>query len=580
MILDKINEPSDIKNFNIDELKKVCEEIREAILYRNSEIGGHVGPNLGIVETAVALHYVFKSPYDKIVWDVSHQCYPHKILTGRKEGFLSKEGIKKISGYTNQDESEHDFFKIGHTSTSVSLALGLAKGRDLLGLKSNVIAVLGDGSLSGGEALEGLNNASVLNKNFIIVLNDNEMSIAENHGGLYYNLRELRKTNGLSSSNMFKALGFEYLYVENGNDLEDLIEAFNKVKDTNKPVVVHIHTQKGKGYRFAEANKERWHWSVAFDKESGEPKFSFEGENYADITYEFLKDKINKDKKVVIVNAGTPGVFGLNEERRKALGDNYVDVGIAEGHAVAFSSGLAKSGCKPVYMVMSSFVQRTYDQLSQDLALNENPAVILTYWGGISGADMTHLCTFDISMISNIPNIVYLAPTSVEEYLAMLEWGVEQNERSVVIRVPREIVHEEKVLDDFGILNKYKVVNEGSKVAIIAEGSFLELGKKVCDELKKHDIMATLINPRYLTGIDVELLDDLIEKHEVVATLEDGELDGGFGEKIARFYGDKSMKVLNFGSKKEFTDKVNLQELYERYHLTPEMIVSDIMKLI
>ena len=578
MILDKICGPHDVKKLNLDELKAVCKEIRDAILYRNSVIGGHVAPNLGIVETAVALHYVFESPKDKIVWDVSHQCYPHKILTGRKEGFLSEEGIGKISGYTNQDESEHDFFKIGHTSTAVSLALGLAKGRDLRKEKSNVIAVLGDGSLSGGEALEGLNNASVLNSNFIVVLNDNEMSIAENHGGLYTNLRELRKTKGESSSNMFKALGFDYLYVEDGNSLEDMIEVFKKVKDTKKPTVVHIHTIKGKGYKFAEENKERWHWNVPFDIESGEAKVSFDGENYADITYEFLKEKIDKDKSVVIVNAGTPGVFGLNAQRRNELGDNYVDVGIAEGHAVAFSSGLAKSGCKPVYMVMSSFVQRTYDQLSQDLALNENPAVILTYWGGISGADMTHLCTFDIPLISNIPNIVYLAPTSVEEYLAMLDWGIEQKERSVVIRVPRDIVHEEKVVENFGNLNKYKVVKEGSKVAIIAEGSFLVLGKKVCEELKNHNIDATLINPRYLTGIDEELLTKLEENHDLVATLEDGEVDGGFGEKIARFYGVKSMKVLNFGAKKEFTDKVSINELYERYHLTYKLVVDDIVK--
>ena len=578
MILDKICGPHDVKKLNLDELKAVCKEIRDAILYRNSVIGGHVAPNLGIVETAVALHYVFESPKDKIVWDVSHQCYPHKILTGRKEGFLSEEGIGKISGYTNQDESEHDFFKIGHTSTAVSLALGLAKGRDLRKEKSNVIAVLGDGSLSGGEALEGLNNASVLNSNFIVVLNDNEMSIAENHGGLYTNLRELRKTKGESSSNMFKALGFDYLYVEDGNSLEDMIEVFKKVKDTKKPTVVHIHTIKGKGYKFAEENKERWHWNVPFDIESGEAKVSFDGENYADITYEFLKEKIDKDKSVVIVNAGTPGVFGLNAQRRNELGDNYVDVGIAEGHAVAFSSGLAKSGCKPVYMVMSSFVQRTYDQLSQDLALNENPAVILTYWGGISGADMTHLCTFDIPLISNIPNIVYLAPTSVEEYLAMLDWGIEQKERSVVIRVPRDIVHEEKVVEDFGNLNKYKVVKEGSKVAIVAEGSFLVLGKKVCEELKNHNIDATLINPRYLTGIDEELLTKLEENHDLVATLEDGEIDGGFGEKIARFYGVKAMKVLNFGAKKEFTDKVSINELYERYHLTYKLVVDDIVK--
>lgn len=576
--IEKISSPNDIKDLPFNELTTLAQEIRDAILNRDSLIGGHVGPNLGIVEVAIALHKVFNSPTDKIVWDVSHQCYPHKILTGRQAGFLTEQGMKDISGYTNQDESEHDHFKIGHTSTAVSLATGLAKARDLKGENHNVIAILGDGSLSGGEALEGLSNAAVLNSNIIIILNDNEMSIAENHGGLYTNLRALRNTNGNAPDNLFKALGFEYHYAPDGNNLEEMLHLFEKVKGTNRPTLLHIHTKKGKGYSFAEENKERWHWSVPFNIKDGESKFNFEGENYNDITYNFLSKKIKEDNSVVIVNAGTPGVFGLTPDRRQELGKNYVDVGIAEEHAVAFSSALAKGGCKPVFMVMSSFIQRTYDQLSQDLALNQNPAVILVAWGGISGADMTHLCTFDIPLISNIPNIVYLAPQTKEEYLSMLDWALEQKEHPVVIRMPKEVISTPYEPFNYARLNTYQVQEMGDTVAIIAAGSFYQLGKEVSSLLKEKGITPTLINPRYLTGVDEALLTQLKEKHQLVITLEDGELDGGFGEKIARFYGSSNIKTLCFGAQKEFTDRVPLDELYKRYHLTPTQIVDDILK--
>lgn len=577
--LEKINSPQDVKKLEIGEMKELAGEIRAAVLNRDSTVGGHVGPNLGIVEATIALHYVFNSPKDKIVFDVSHQCYPHKLLTGRKEGFLSAEGMFKISGYTNPDESEHDFFKVGHTSTSVSLACGLAKARDLKGERHNVIAVIGDGSLSGGEALEGLSNAAVLGSNIIIVINDNEMSIAENHGGLYTNLRYLRETKGMAECNMFKALGFDYRYVEDGNSVQDLIEIFTQVKDTSHPTVIHVHTLKGKGYAPAEENKEKWHWNMPFDIDSGAAKVDFSGENYNDITYDYLAEKISKDKKVVVVNAGTPGAVGLNAERRAKLGDNFVDVGIAEEHAVAFSSALAKGGCKPVYMVLSSFVQRTYDQLSQDLAINNSPAVILVSWAGISGADVTHLGCFDIAMISNIPNIVYLAPSSKEEYLAMLDWGIEQNEHPVVIRVPSAVCHAPVPVDkDYSELNRYQKIAEGSKAALIAAGSFLPLGLKVADRLKEQGIVPTVVNPRYLSGTDAQMLEELKNGHSVVVTLEDGIVNGGFGEKIASYYGNSNMKVLNFGAKKQFTDRVPLDELYQRNRLTVEQIVEDILQ--
>ena len=577
--LDNINSPADVKKLSLKELEALAEEIRSAVLNRDSKIGGHVGPNLGIVETTIALHYVFNSPEDKIVYDVSHQSYPHKILTGRKNGFLTDEGMREISGYTNPAESEHDHFIVGHTSTSVSLACGLAKARDLKGEKHNVIAVIGDGSLSGGEALEGFDNAAVLNSNIIIIVNDNEMSIAENHGGLYGNLRLLRQTGGKAECNMFKALGFDYRYLEEGNDIAKLTSLMKEVKDTDKPTVLHIHTEKGKGYKPAEEHKETWHWSVPFDIASGNPTVDLSGENYTSITVNYLQEKIAKDKKVVLINAGTPGAIGMTPDMRQKFGRNFVDVGIAEEHGVAMASALAKGGCKPVFWVLSSFVQRTYDQLSQDLALNKNPAVILIGWNGISGGDATHLGTFDIPLISNIPNLVYLAPTTKEEYLSMLDWGIEQTAHPVVIRIPSTVAHAEKETEKtFERLNTYKVEQQGSNVALIAAGSFFELGRRAAAKLAEQGITATLVNPRYLTGLDENLLNSLKADHKIVATLEDGELDGGFGEKIARFYGDSNMKVLNFGAKKEFTDRVPVEELYKRYHLTPELIAADILK--
>lgn len=577
--LDQVKSPRELKSLNLDELKSLAGEIRHAILFRDSKVGGHVGPNLAIVETAMALHYVFESPKDKIVWDVSHQSYPHKLLTGRQRGFLQEDGMAEITGYTNPQESEHDFFTVGHTSTSISLACGLAKARDLKNEKHNVIAVIGDGSLSGGEALEGLSNAAVLGSNIIVIVNDNEMSIAENHGGIYTNLRLLRETNGQAEVNMFKALGFDYLYVADGNDLQAMIDTLEKVKGTNKPTLIHIHTLKGKGYKYAEENREKWHWNLPFNIETGEVTVKFgTGENYNDITYTFLEEKIRKDKRVAIITAGTPGAFGLIPERRAALGQNYIDVGIAEEHAVAMSSALAKGGCKPVFCVWSSFVQRTYDQLSQDLAINNNPAVILVFSGGLSSMDVTHLGCFDIPLIANIPNIVYLAPTTKEEYLSMLEWGIEQNNHPVVIRVPMSVEYANRqIVADYDHLNRFEMVRQGREIALIGLGSFFSLAENVAAYLKEKGIEASLINPRFITGLDTAMLEDLKKNHHLVVTLEDGELDGGFGEKIARFYGNAEMKVLNFGGKKEFTDRVPLDKLYERYHLTPEQIVQDIL---
>ena len=577
-ILNKINTPDDVKKLNTAELKELASDIREALLRKVSTKGGHFGPNLGMVEATIAMHYVFNSPVDKIVYDVSHQSYPHKMLTGRKNAFTNPEEYHSVTGYTSQHESEHDFFTIGHTSTSVSLACGLAKARDVKGEKGNVIAVIGDGSLSGGEAYEGLNNAAELENNMIIVVNDNDMSIAENHGGLYKNLKLLRETKGQAENNFFKTLGLDYVFVD-GHDIEALIETFSKVKDIDHPIVVHMYTIKGKGYDKAIENKEPFHYTMPFDLETGKLLGDFSAETYISILSNFLEENARRDKKVVGITAATPSFMGLNSLRTPEFKDQYIDVGIAEEHAIALASGMASQGAKPVAVFMSSFIQRTYDQLSQDLAINNNPALIVVNAGGISGADVTHLGLFDIPLISNIPNIVYLAPTSKEEYLAMLQWGLDQQEQPVVVRTPSaEVVSTgEKIEPDFSKLNTYKKVAQGNKVAIIGLGAFFKLGQEVKKHLKETTgIDATLINPRFITGLDENMLNSLVEDHEVVITLEDGLLNGGFGEKIARFYGDKDVKVLNFGATKEFTDSVPVEELYTRYHLTKELIVDDI----
>lgn len=581
-ILNKINEPKDLKFLSREDLNLLSSEIRDVLIKKVSTTGGHFGPNLGMVEATIALHYVFNSPVDKFVYDVSHQSYTHKILTGRKEAFINPEKFKTVTGYSEPKESDHDFFTIGHTSTSISLACGLAKGRDALGGKENIVAIIGDGSLSGGEAYEGLNNAAASNKNIIILVNDNNMSIAENHGGLYENLAILRESEGKAENNFFKSLGFEYHFVKNGNNIESLIETFEKVKDTDHPVVIHMKTLKGKGYKDAEVNKEAFHWVMPFDLKNKEEVLSDEYvKTYGDITEDFLIEKAKKDKSIVAITAATPGIVGVNRFRSE-LQDQYVDVGIAEEHAIALASGMAKRGAKPVAGFISSFIQRTYDQLSQDLAINNNPATIMVYWGGISGGDVTHLGLFDIPLISNIPNIVYLAPTTKEEHLAMVDWAIEQDKHPVAIRVPNmEVVSTGvEVEPNFDELNKYVKVEEGSEVAIIGLGTFFHLGKKVHNKLESLGINATLINPRFITGVDEDLLNELQKNHKLVITLEDGILDGGFGEKITRFYGDKNMKVLNFGATKEFTDSVPLKDLYERYHLSEDLIIADIKRVL
>ena len=579
MYIEKINGPEDVKKLNIEEMTALAEEMRHALLKRASIHGGHFGPNFGMVEAIIALHYVFESPKDKMVFDVSHQTYPHKMLTGRKDAYLYEEHYDDVTGYSCPQESEHDHFTVGHTSTSVSLACGLAKARDLRGESANVIAIIGDGSLSGGEALEGMDFAAELDSNMIIVVNDNDMSIAENHGGLYSNLKLLRETNGQAECNLFKAMGLDYVYVDHGNDLRELIGAFKQVKDSKKPVVVHINTLKGKGYKPAEEHKEEWHWHLPFDIETGKSHFP-EVEDYSSVTCEYLIEKMKKDPTVVTITSGTPTILGFTQEKRKQAGRQFVDVGIAEETAVAFASGIAKGGGKPVYGVYSSFIQRTYDQISQDLCIDGNPATIVVYTGSVFGmTDVTHLGLQDIPMLSNIPGLVYLAPTTKEEYLSMLDWSVEQKEMPVAIKLPGGdmISDGREVTKDWSQLNTYEVTEKGSKIALIGLGTFYSLALQTAEMLEKKGIHATVINPYYITGLDEGLLEKLKADHDTVVTLEDGILNGGFGEKIARFYGSSDMKVYNYGLKKEFLDRYDVNEVLKENHLTAEQIVNDVL---
>ena len=579
MYIEKINGPEDVKKLNIEDMTALAEEMRHALLKRASIHGGHFGPNFGMVEAIIALHYVFESPKDKMVFDVSHQTYPHKMLTGRKDAYLYEEHYDDVTGYSCPQESEHDHFTVGHTSTSVSLACGLAKARDLRGESANVIAIIGDGSLSGGEALEGMDFAAELDSNMIIVVNDNDMSIAENHGGLYSNLKLLRETNGQAECNLFKAMGLDYVYVDHGNDLRELIGAFKQVKDSKKPVVVHINTLKGKGYKPAEEHKEEWHWHLPFDIETGKSHFP-EVEDYSSVTCEYLIEKMKKDPTVVTITSGTPTILGFTQEKRKQAGRQFVDVGIAEETAVALASGIAKGGGKPVYGVYSSFIQRTYDQISQDLCIDGNPATIVVYTGSVFGmTDVTHLGLQDIPMLSNIPGLVYLAPTTKEEYLSMLDWSVEQKEMPVAIKLPGGdmISDGREVTKDWSQLNTYEVTEKGSKIALIGLGTFYSLALQTAEMLEKKGIHATVINPYYITGLDEGLLEKLKADHDTVVTLEDGILNGGFGEKIARFYGSSDMKVYNYGLKKEFLDRYDVNEVLKENHLTAEQIVNDVL---
>ncbi|WP_337569265.1 1-deoxy-D-xylulose-5-phosphate synthase [Hallella sp.] len=594
MYIEKIQSPVDLKGLDLKALQVVADETRRAVLNRVSKHGGHVGPNLGFVEATVALHYVFNAPKDKLVFDVSHQSYPHKVLTGRASGFLGDvDDMNAISGYSSPAECpEYDNFEVGHTSTSISLATGLQKARDVKGTDENIIAIIGDGSLSGGEAFEGLSEASELGTGIIIVVNDNEMSIAENHGGIYKNLRALRESGGTCEHNWFKAWGFEYKYLEEGNNIEKLIEVFRSVKDTDKPTVVHIHTEKGHGYAPAVKNKEAWHWGLPFNLEDGSrPVRNADGtmpevvacEDYAELFSDWMLREMKHDKTLIAVTAGTPAAAGFTPDKRKEAGKQHIDMGIAEEQAVAMISGMAKGGLHPVWTVYSTFIQRTYDQIAQDLCINANPAVINVVGGGVNSMnDITHICLFDIPMLCGIPGLIYLAPTTCEEYFAMMRWAIQQDQKPIAIRTPSNgVVHTAEPVDaEYGYAPKYKVMHRGSKVAIIAAGSFYQKGENVVRLLADKGVDATLINPRYLNAVDVDVLNALKDDHQLVVTLEDGCKDGGFGERIASYYGTSQMKVLVGGIKKGLYDRYDVHELLANNRLLDEQIVEDVLGIV
>lgn len=591
MYIEKIKSPAFLKGLNLEELNIVADETRQAVLNRVSKHGGHVGPNLGFVEATVALHYVFDAPKDKLVFDVSHQCYPHKVLTGRASGFLGNvDDMNAISGYSSPAECpEYDNFEVGHTSTSISLATGLQKARDIKGTDENIIAIIGDGSLSGGEAFEGLDEASELGTGIIVIVNDNEMSIAENHGGIYKNLRALRESRGTCEHNWFKAWGFEYKYLEEGNNIEKLIEVFKSVKGTDKPTVVHIHTEKGHGYAPAVANKEAWHWGLPFNLEDGSrPRKNDNGtipqttpqEDYGTLFSDWMLREMKQDKTLIAVTAGTPAAAGFTVDKRNEAGKQHIDMGIAEEQAAAMISGMAKGGLHPVWTVYSTFIQRTYDQIAQDLCINSNPAVINVVGGGVNSMnDITHICLFDIPMLCSIPGLIYLAPTTCEEYFAMLRWAIQQDQKPVAIRVPSNgVVHTSEPVDtEYGYEPKYKVIHKGKNVAIIAAGSFLQKGENVARLLTEKGINATLVNPRYLNDVDTDTLEGLKTDHQLVVTLEDGCKDGGFGERIASFYGLSDMKVLVGGIKKGLYDRFDVNKLLSDNNLLDEQIVDEIL---
>lgn len=591
MYIEKIKSPAFLKGLNLEELNIVADETRQAVLNRVSKHGGHVGPNLGFVEATVALHYVFDAPKDKLVFDVSHQCYPHKVLTGRASGFLGNvDDMNAISGYSSPTECpEYDNFEVGHTSTSISLATGLQKARDIKGTDENIIAIIGDGSLSGGEAFEGLDEASELGTGIIVIVNDNEMSIAENHGGIYKNLRALRESRGTCEHNWFKAWGFEYKYLEEGNNIEKLIEVFKSVKGTDKPTVVHIHTEKGHGYAPAVANKEAWHWGLPFNLEDGSRPRKNDVDNipqtapqedYGTLFSDWMLREMKQDKTLIAVTAGTPAAAGFTVDKRNEAGKQHIDMGIAEEQAAAMISGMAKGGLHPVWTVYSTFIQRTYDQIAQDLCINSNPAVINVVGGGVNSMnDITHICLFDIPMLCSIPGLIYLAPTTCEEYFAMLRWAIQQDQKPVAIRVPSNgVVHTSEPVDtEYGYEPKYKVIHKGKNVAIIAAGSFFQKGEDVVRLLAEKGINATLVNPRYLNDVDTDTLEDLKTDHQLVVTLEDGCKDGGFGERIASFYGLSDMKVLVGGIKKGLYDRFDVNKLLSDNNLLDEQIVDEIL---
>lgn len=572
-LLNKITGPKDVKKLSIPEMEKLAQEIRTLIVEKDAAEGGHLGPDLGIVEATIAYHYVFDAPKDKLVWDISHQTYPHKMLTGRAKAWLDPDHYEDVTPYSNPDESPYDYYAVGHTSTSVALATGMAKARDLMGQRENIMALIGDGSLTGGLAFEGLNNAAIEPHNLVVVVNDNQWSIDKNVGGVVTSLKKLRDSNGQTAENPFKAMGFDYRYVADGNDLSAMIDAFKAVKDVDHPILLHINTLKGKGYEPAVKDEEAHHWVSPFNLEDDQPLAAENQKPTSNsVALDVIKEQIDAGQKIMAINAAIPGVFNLDEFKNEYPA-NYTDVGIAEQESVAFATGFAKEGGIPVLMENSTFLQRAFDQLSHDTAANDLPVVMLVAGGTISSQSKTHLGIFDQVMISNLPNWIYLAPTTLVEEKAMLEWAIKQKKHPVAIKVPSDVPETDHqiVITDYSTIN-YQV-KPGKEVAVIGLGAFYQLGEKVANKLG-----ATLVNPLSANILDEKALDQLAANHKVIVTLEDNILDGGFGQKVASYLGNKDVKVLNYGQNRVYTDQTPVAEIYQQNHLTLEQIVADVQK--
>lgn len=594
MYLEKITSPADVKALPAQDIEPLCAEIREAIIDTCTHVGGHLGPNLGVVELTVALHRVFNAPHDQFVFDVSHQTYTHKILTGRARYFTDPALMDEISGFSSPKESSYDLFSMGHTSTSVGLALGLAKARDLRHENYHVVAIIGDGSLSGGLAFEGLDNAAELESQLLIVVNDNEWSIAEDKGSIYANLAELRATAGAAANNIFTAMGFEYRYLEDGNNEATLEAALTELKSCERPVVLHIHTKKGLGYAPAEADPESWHHVGPFDRKTGAKVCGGRAsggivqtlpDTYADITGDHLLKRMQQDRSIIAISSATPYIMGFTPERRKLAGEQFVDVGIAEEHAVTFATGLARGGAKPVYGVYGTFLQRTYDQLWHDTCLNNAPVTLLVYGSSAFGTtDVTHLGFFDIAMLADMPRLTYLAPTCREEYLAMLDWALDYTEGPVAVRVPGAgvISRPELTINTSEFATGYpEIVHEGtSGAALLALGSTFPLGQDVAAELAAHGIDITLINPRFACGLSRFYIEALAREYPLIVTLEDGVLEGGFGENITRLLGTTNSRVRCYGLPHGYPDRYDPVELLTTCGLTCENITAEIIKLL
>lgn len=619
-VLDSVNMPEDIKKLNIGQLNRLALELRSFVLENVSKTGGHLASNLGIVELTLALHYCFDAPKDKIVWDVGHQAYIHKILTGRKDKFTTLRQLDGLSGFPKPSESEYDTFTAGHSSTSISIALGFACARDMRGSDEKVVAVIGDGSLTGGVAFEALNNAGRSNSNIIVVLNDNQMSISGNVGALSRHLGELRTERSyIEAKNdvkkllnrfpdsekmvnkikrtknrikylfipgvIFEELGFKYIGPVDGNNIESLIEVINRAKNIEGPVLIHVKTKKGKGYKYAENNPSAYHGVSAFDLSTGASIKKSNKPTYSDVFGKTMCSMADEDDKIVAVSAAMGNGTGLSKFISKHP-SRFYDVGIAEQHAVSFSAALAKSGFRPVFAVYSTFLQRAYDEIMQDVCLQNLHVVFAVDRAGIVGADgETHQGIYDISYFTHMPNMTVMMPKNGIELEKMLRYAVYNIDGPVAVRYPRgnisDIYSENTSEIEFG---KAELLEDGEKIAVISVGAVCDNTAKVYEMLKNDGYNPMLINMRFAKPVDKEMLKLAAEKCGYIFTLEDNVIDGGAGMAVLEALNDMELmndvKVHSYAFPDKFIEHGTRDQLFERYKLDSESIYKDIKERI